>query len=412
MDHIRKTMMQHDALFKEQVQALHRLYNIQKASMQEIRRRNYSRAQVFAFSPESLVLVEGQFCGSVLEGKPLRPPVYTGGRAHKQDALGLSLSPFCTLKEIKGSGSLWMDGMGAEPFLPAPSKPVRNFDLEKLPEDDADESTDLEGIAEEWKGSNLPDSTESFQDLGSSIKVASTGPESEPYSSQVDMDLSPKDPITCSQDSSILESQHCESKELDEFIIQRSIHLETNSNPERQNLNLPAVAKDSNNGGSNSMESQDTKFSKKNDTCEEDQASPSNKVVFLSEYEEAPLDVWRPSVSSTNTDSEIKQSHSNSESGNMTSSEKPPVVTEDNQNRKGKSILYEECETMAAEILLSFAPNRSQAGTRRHVMEGEPGKSYGDFAATEEKPNLCEKRCANFSNGGRVYESLKLEKIS
>ncbi|KAJ6361277.1 hypothetical protein OIU78_001840 [Salix suchowensis] len=388
MDRIRKTMMQHDALFKEQVQALHRLYNIQKASMQEIRRRNYSRAQVFAFSPESLVLVEGQFCGSVLEGKPLRPPVYTGGRAHNQDALGLSLSPFCTLKEIRGSGSLWIDGRGAEPFVPAPSKPVRDFDLEKLPEDDADESSDLDEIAEEWKGGNLPDSTGSFQDLGSSGKVASTGPESEPYTSQVDMDLFPKDPITCSQDSSILESQYCESKELDD------------------------------NGG-NRIESQDTKFSKKNDTREEDQASPSNKEVFLSEYEETPLinqDVWRPSISSTSTDSEIKHaesnSHSNTEPGNTTSSEKPPVVTEDNQNRKGKSILYEECETMAAEILLSFAPNRSQAGTKRHAMEAEPGKSYVDFSATEEKPNLCEKRCANFSNGGRVYESLKLEKIS
>jgi len=242
-----------------QVQALHRLYNIQKAAMQETRRRNYPQAQVFAFSPESLVLVEGQFCGSVLEGKPLRPPVYIAGRAHKQDALGLSLSPFCTLKEIKGSGSLWIDGMGAETFFPAHSKPLRNFDLEKLPEDDAAESSDLEGTAEEWNGSNLPDSTVSFQDLGSSGKIASTGPKSEPFNSQVGMDSFPKDPITCSQDSSILEPQYCESKELDEFIIQRPIHLETNTNPEQQDLNLPAAAKDSSNG-SNSIESQDAEF--------------------------------------------------------------------------------------------------------------------------------------------------------
>lgn len=409
-------MMQHEALFKEQVQALHRLYNIQKAAMQETRRRNYPQAQVFAFSPESLVLVDGQFCGSVLEGKPLRPPVYIAGRAHKQDALGLSLSPFCTLKEIKGSGSLWIDGMGAETFLPAHSKPLRNFDLEKLPEDDVDESSDLEGTAEEWNGSNLPDSTESFQDLGSSGKIASTGPKSEPYNSQVGMDSFPKDPNTCSQDSSILEPQYCESKELDELIIQRPIHLETNTNPEQQDLNLPAVAKDSSND-SNSIESHDAEFCKKKDTREEDLASPSSKEFFLSECEEVALinqDVWRPSVSSTNTDSEIKQTdsyrHSNSEPGNMTSSEKPPVATEDNQNRKGNSILYEECETTAAEILLSFAPNRPQVVTKRHAVETEPGKSYGDFATTEEKPNLCQKRCANFSNGGRVYESLSWEK--
>jgi hypothetical protein len=43
-------------------------------------------------------------------------------------------------------------------------------------------------------------------------------------------------------------------------------------------------------------------------------------------------------------------------------------------------------------------------------VETEPGKSYGDFATTEEKPILCQKRCANFSNGGRVYESLSWEK--
>ncbi|KAG6738303.1 hypothetical protein POTOM_057914 [Populus tomentosa] len=147
-----------------------------------------------------------QFCGSILEGKPLRPPVYIAGRAHKQDVLGLSLSPFCTLKEIEGSGSLWIDGMGAETFLPDHCKPLRKLDLEKLLEDDADESSDLEGTAEELKGSNLPDSTESFQDLGSSVKIASTGPKSEPYNSQVGMDSFPKDPITCSQDSSIQKS--------------------------------------------------------------------------------------------------------------------------------------------------------------------------------------------------------------
>ncbi|KAJ6994600.1 hypothetical protein NC653_017418 [Populus alba x Populus x berolinensis] len=160
-------------------------------------------------------------------------------------------------------------------FIPAHYKPLRNFDLEKLPEDDVDESSDLQGTAEEWKGSNLPDSTESFQDLGSS------------------------DSITCSQDSSILEPQYCESKELDEFIIQGPIHLETNTNPEQQDLNLPAIAKNSSNG-SNSIKSQDAEFCKKIDSCEKDQASPSSKEFFLSECEEVPFinqDVWRPSVS-------------------------------------------------------------------------------------------------------------------
>ncbi|KAJ6874081.1 hypothetical protein NC651_032811 [Populus alba x Populus x berolinensis] len=184
-------------------------------------------------------------------------------------------------------------------FIPAHCKPLRNFDLEKLPEDDADECSNLEGTVEEWKGSNLPDSTESFQDLGSSGKIASTGPKSKPYNSQVGMDSFPKDPITCSQDSSILEPQYYESKELDEFIIQGPIHLETSTNPEQEDLNLPTVAKDSSNG-SNIIKSQDAEFYKIKDSREKDQASPSSKEFFLSECEEVPFinqDVWRPSVS-------------------------------------------------------------------------------------------------------------------
>lgn len=154
-----------------QVQALHKLSNIQKAEMQEIKGRNYSQAQVLAFNPESLVLVEGQNCGSVLERKLLRP-VCTAGRGLKKDALALSLRPFCTFKEIKGSGLLWIDGTGDESSLPALRKPVKNFDLEKVPEDDADESADLEGIPKQWKRSDLTESTELFQDLGSSGEVA------------------------------------------------------------------------------------------------------------------------------------------------------------------------------------------------------------------------------------------------
>ncbi|KAJ6434861.1 hypothetical protein OIU84_000161 [Salix udensis] len=300
MDQIRKTMMQHESLFKEQVQALHKLYNIQKSEMQEIKGRNYSQAQVLAFNPESLVL-----CG--------RPKLW-----------------FCSGKETVEAGD--------ETCPPTHRKPVRNFDLEKVPEDDAD----LEGMPKQWRGSDLTESTELFQD-----------------------------PVKYSQDSSILEPT-----ELDEFNnIQRSIHLETNSNLAQKNLNLPVVAKDSSNGSSN---------------------------INLH-------DVSKSSASSTLTVSEIKHtasnSHSNGDHGNTTSLEKIPDVTVGNQNKKGKSALSEECESLAAEILLSFAPSsKSQADTERHSSES--AKSYGDLPTTDEKPDLCQKRCATFSSGGRVYEYL------
>ncbi|KAJ6732244.1 hypothetical protein OIU79_003382 [Salix purpurea] len=372
MDQIRKTMMQHESLFKEQVQALHKLYNIQKSEMQEIKGRNYSQAQVLALNPESLVLVEGQNCGSVLERKLLRP-VCTAGRGLKKDALALSLRPFCTFKEIKGSGFSWIDGIGDETCPPARRKPVRNFDLEKVPEDDANEPADLEGMPKQWRVSVLTESTELFRDLGSSGEVALTSSNSELHNSRRDdyVDSFPKDPVKYSQDSLILEPT-----ELDEFNnIQRSIHLETNSNLAQKNLNLPAAAKDSSNG--------------------------SNNINLP--------DVSRSSASSTLTVSEIKHtasnSHSNGDHGNTASLEKIPVVTVGNQNKKGKSALSEECESLAAEILLSFAPSsKSQADTERHSSES--AKSHGDLPTTDKKPDLCQKRCATFSSGGRVYEYL------
>ncbi|KAB5513847.1 hypothetical protein DKX38_027753 [Salix brachista] len=375
------------------VQALHKLYNIQKSEMQEIKGRDYSQAQVLAFNPESLVLVEGQNCGSVLERKLLRP-VCTAGRGLKKDALTLSLRPFCTFKEIKGSGFSWIDGIGDETCPPARREPVRNFDLEKVPEDDADEPADLEGMPKQWKGSVLTESTELFRDLGSGGEVALTSPKSELHNSRRDgyVDSFPKDPVKCSQDSSILEPT-----ELDEFNnIQRTQAME-------------AVT----------LNPKDTQVCKKKDTCvsrdnscKEDQEISRSEEGFLSKCKEVPLisqDVSRSSASSTLTVSEIKHtastSHSNGDHGNTTSLEKIPVVTVGNQNKKGKSALSEECESLAAEILLSFAPsNKSQADTERHSSES--AKSYGDLPTTDEKPDLCQKRCATFSSGGRVYEYL------
>lgn len=136
MDQIRNTIMQHEALFKEQVQALHKLYNIQKSAMQEI--RIYSQAQILACSSKGFVHVDDRYSGSVLDGKHLRP-TYATGQAYKDESLSLSLHPFYAL-DHKGCGSEWMDSRGVETLQTGQSKPIRNFDLEKLPEDCMDES--------------------------------------------------------------------------------------------------------------------------------------------------------------------------------------------------------------------------------------------------------------------------------
>ena len=122
-----------------QVKALHKLYNIQKSAMQERHKQIYSQAQFLAFSSEKLAFADGQINGSVLEGKPLRP-TYAPVAVDREESLALSLHPFCAMNGFKGCGSLWSDSRGLKTSHTAQSKPIRNFDLERLPEEYMDES--------------------------------------------------------------------------------------------------------------------------------------------------------------------------------------------------------------------------------------------------------------------------------
>lgn len=107
--------------------------------MQERHKQIYSQAQFLAFTSEKLALVDGQISGSVLEGKPLRP-AYAPVAADREESLALSLQPFCAMNGFKGCGSLWTDHRGLKTSQTAQGKPIRNFDLERLPEEYMDES--------------------------------------------------------------------------------------------------------------------------------------------------------------------------------------------------------------------------------------------------------------------------------
>ncbi|KAK2659347.1 hypothetical protein Ddye_005880 [Dipteronia dyeriana] len=171
MDQIRNTMMQHEALFKDQVQALHKLYSIQILSMQEIRRRACSQAQVLTFSSERVLLKDDPSNCSILEGKPLRP-AYATGLAYNEEYLALSLRPFVTLREFKGSGgSFLVDGIGNENFRTVEKKPMRNLDLEKLPEEYMDEPSEVADV--ESTPSQRSNDTEVISVVGANLFVTS-----------------------------------------------------------------------------------------------------------------------------------------------------------------------------------------------------------------------------------------------
>ncbi|KAF5456800.1 hypothetical protein F2P56_026241 [Juglans regia] len=137
MGQIRNTIIKHEALFKEQVQALHKLYGIQKSIMQGIT-GIHSQAQILACIPKSFVLADDKYIGSVLAGKHLRP-AYASCQAYKDESLNLTLHPFSVVV-YKGCDSLWTDTRQVETLQTAQRKTIRNFDLERLPEEYLNES--------------------------------------------------------------------------------------------------------------------------------------------------------------------------------------------------------------------------------------------------------------------------------
>ncbi|XP_010265635.1 PREDICTED: uncharacterized protein LOC104603329 isoform X2 [Nelumbo nucifera] len=140
MDQIRSTMMCHEALFKEQVQALHKLYEIQKRAMQETRKRAYSQVQVLTFNSDTVAIPDALH-GSTVEEKPLRS-TRVSTQAYQEGSHVLSSNPVCSVKEFTGSGpktSLWIDNTESSTSN-SKNKPRIEIDLEKLPEDYLDES--------------------------------------------------------------------------------------------------------------------------------------------------------------------------------------------------------------------------------------------------------------------------------
>ncbi|KAK9141533.1 hypothetical protein Syun_010933 [Stephania yunnanensis] len=140
VEQIRKTMLRHEELFKEQVKMLHYLYNIQKSAMQEISKAISSQAQVLAFDSETFSDRNCHLHTFIADGKPLR-------RSHVAqnhvESLVLSQHPYCpvngftSLSPKKSTGTIDLD---AQALPRVPSKPRREIDLERPPEDYMDDN--------------------------------------------------------------------------------------------------------------------------------------------------------------------------------------------------------------------------------------------------------------------------------
>ncbi|XP_043700234.1 uncharacterized protein LOC122650941 [Telopea speciosissima] len=142
IDKIRETMRKHEALFREQVQALHKLYSIQKLAMQEITQRIDVHVQLLTFSSNNVSVHNGQLHGAVGEKKHLRPSCIST-QACRAGSTILSLNPICAVQEVTGCGPktlTWMNATEVKEFPSGQTKPRIEIDLERPPEDYLEDS--------------------------------------------------------------------------------------------------------------------------------------------------------------------------------------------------------------------------------------------------------------------------------
>ncbi|KAF8389196.1 hypothetical protein HHK36_025889 [Tetracentron sinense] len=412
-----------------EVQALYKLYNIQKSAMQEIRKIIYSQAQVSAFNSKTSEVGDGQLHGFVMEGKPLRP-AYNTAQAHREESHALSVQPICALKEFMGCDSIWMNNTKVKTIPNAQNKPMRKIDLESPPEVYMDESeiqveanssevADSNTILseripkaersksrhqkdpEQAKGSILPSSSSSSSStqLCQSLEGNSmaTTPqlklEKQICNSSTDGSSLSTNSAICPQGLSTHESVQCDSMNLKDFCIKGSPSLEMNSISEKQNLDCwdltSQTSVDNGNAnpncsghGSNSIQFQGAKVCKDNnvslhtkeeptlgnDCCETSQMSHRMGEGVQSELEMPRLNNngIKPSLSSIlleiNTMYHCNCSDDSPET--VASQEEPVAVTESNEDLEKESTMEEACESIAAKILLSFAPSRSSGNLK------------------------------------------------
>ncbi|TXG62247.1 hypothetical protein EZV62_013610 [Acer yangbiense] len=447
MDQIRNTMMQHEALFKEQVQALHKLYSIQILAMQEIRRRACSQAQVLTFSSESVLLKDDPSNCSILEGKPLRP-AYATGLAYKEEYLALSLRPFVTLREFKGSGgSFLVDGIGNENFHTVERKPMRNLDLEKLPEEYMDEPSEMADVKS--TPSQITNDTEVISVVGANLFVTSEqinlniDQSSEDKAFEVDV----KTCVTSSLESNSTAEKNA-SKEPTVGSSDTFQDLSPSTNGDTEKPTLLHQGSSIHMTGSNALNFKEVRLDRvlelsKGSSCpgspeKHQDVGFDSTITRSSKLEESncynsgdslpknPSSCYQGSSNSNSLHSEPKDDGKNDNpkdlsdgSNSVLSQDTTSCKNENNSHDEGEAVesecqklpqfnqssVHEECESIAAEILLSFAPSRKRVDSQFHCIQAKSDDSSKYCRDNDSNRNLYRTQYPNYSQAGDTNES-------
>ncbi|XP_010275753.1 PREDICTED: uncharacterized protein LOC104610705 isoform X2 [Nelumbo nucifera] len=298
------------------------------------------------------------------------------------------------------------------------------------------------GTSEQASGSN-PDSVQQYQFLESNRVIIMTNLKlHEQHRGSNDEGSLSTDPVISPQGYHTLKPMLCDSIKLGNC-IQGNSPSGLNSISRKQNSYSSALSSQTNEEGghenpnysghgSSSIESQGEDFCREIDHnistitgspihgsyCGEPvQVSQVTAEGIQSEFEGEPHLIKDSSLSSSVPDTEIKQNNQsdcpNRSSEVPESQEEPAVVRESNEHPHNESNVEETRESIAAKILLSFAPCKSWADTKSkgiNTLIEESSRSSEDCMSSDKTRNLHEKRCISYRNGGVVYETTRWTK--
>lgn len=148
MEHIRKTMIKHEEMFKEQVKALHRLYNIQRSAMHEIRKHSFSPRNLSIFSTTSIHLQDDASKISDVAGKLHQASPFKQAEIHSTSITRPKSPVHFTLTDeniakSSGQNSLWNGEKKAINSAVKEKRARKTIDLERPPEEYLDDFDDF-----------------------------------------------------------------------------------------------------------------------------------------------------------------------------------------------------------------------------------------------------------------------------
>ncbi|XP_057829875.2 uncharacterized protein LOC131040932 isoform X2 [Cryptomeria japonica] len=198
MEHIRKTMIKHEEMFKEQVKALHRLYNTQRSAMHEIRKHSFSPHNLSIFSTTAIHLHDDASKISDIKGKLHQVSPFKQAENHSI-SITRPRSPVRfiltdeNIAKSSGQSSLWNGENKAINSAVKEKRARKTIDLERPPEEYLDDLDDFsENQEREMREAGNPDEVsvaprnvlDTDEMLGGSEKVSSITQMEEQFSKQ------------------------------------------------------------------------------------------------------------------------------------------------------------------------------------------------------------------------------------